>query len=63
MTYSTKLSSTYMIVSAVLGEPIMKASIYSSIPMVLAGREHELPIIVVNTVEELYRTGNVWRLS
>ncbi|KJA19164.1 hypothetical protein HYPSUDRAFT_89487 [Hypholoma sublateritium FD-334 SS-4] len=41
----------------VLGEPIRKASIYSSTPMVLAGREHELPIIVVNTVEELYRTG------
>ncbi|KAF9473507.1 hypothetical protein BDN70DRAFT_885760 [Pholiota conissans] len=42
---------------AVLGEPIRKASIYASMSMVLAGREHELPIIVVNTVEELYRTG------
>jgi hypothetical protein len=27
--------------------------------MVLAGRAHELPIIVVNTVEELYRTGEL----
>lgn len=30
--------------------------------MVLAGREHELPIIVVNTVEELYRTGKQFYL-
>jgi len=26
--------------------------------MVLGGREHELPIVIVNCVEELYRTGN-----
>ena len=25
--------------------------------MVLGGREHELPIIVVSCIEELYRTG------
>ncbi|KDR82056.1 hypothetical protein GALMADRAFT_240517 [Galerina marginata CBS 339.88] len=41
----------------VLGESLRKASIYSTTPMVLGGREHELPIVVVNCVEELYRTG------
>uniref|UniRef100_A0A8H8CQH4 Rho-GAP domain-containing protein n=1 Tax=Psilocybe cubensis TaxID=181762 RepID=A0A8H8CQH4_PSICU len=41
----------------VLGEPIRKASIYSSTYVVLGGREHCLPIIVVNCIEELYRTG------
>ncbi|KAF5311856.1 hypothetical protein D9619_002312 [Psilocybe cf. subviscida] len=44
-------------VISVLGEPIRAASIYSSVPVVLSGREHEIPIVVVNTVEELYRTG------
>jgi hypothetical protein len=45
------------VAAAVLGESIRRASIYSSTTMVLGGREHELPIIVVNCVEELYRTG------
>jgi hypothetical protein len=27
--------------------------------MVLGGREHELPIVVVTAVEELYRTGKL----
>ncbi|CAA7269869.1 unnamed protein product [Cyclocybe aegerita] len=42
---------------AVLGEPIRRASLYASTQMVLAGREHELPILIVHCVEELYRTG------
>ncbi|KAF8161657.1 hypothetical protein B0H34DRAFT_701973 [Crassisporium funariophilum] len=42
---------------AVLGEPLRKAAIYASTTMVLGGREHELPTIVVSCVEELYRTG------
>ncbi|PPQ81723.1 hypothetical protein CVT25_013447, partial [Psilocybe cyanescens] len=41
----------------VLGEPIRKASMYSSTNVVLGGREHCLPIIAVNCIEELYRTG------
>ncbi|KAF8809756.1 Rho GTPase activation protein [Phlegmacium glaucopus] len=41
----------------VLGEPVRKASIYASTAMVLGGREHELPILVVSCIEELYRTG------
>lgn len=41
----------------VLGEPLRKTSIYASMTMVLGGREHELPIIVVGCIEELYRTG------
>ena len=41
----------------VLGEPLRKASIYASTTMVLGGREHDLPIIVVSCIEELYRTG------
>ncbi|KAF4615756.1 hypothetical protein D9613_012427 [Agrocybe pediades] len=41
----------------VLGEPVRKASIYASATMILGGREHQLPIVVINSVEELYRTG------
>lgn len=41
----------------VLGEPLRKTSIYASMTMVLGDREHELPIIVVSCIEELYRTG------
>lgn len=43
--------------TVVLGEPLRKVSIYASTTMVLGGREHDLPIIVVSCVEELYRTG------
>ncbi|KAF4615830.1 hypothetical protein D9613_012439 [Agrocybe pediades] len=42
---------------AILGEPVRKASIYASTTMILGGREHQLPIVVINSVEELYRTG------
>ncbi|PPR04254.1 hypothetical protein CVT24_013345 [Panaeolus cyanescens] len=41
----------------VMGEYIRRASIYSSSTMILGGREHELPILVVSCIEELYRTG------
>jgi hypothetical protein len=41
----------------VLGKPLWEASIYSSTMMVLGGREHKLPIVIVNCVEELYCTG------
>ncbi|KIM42350.1 hypothetical protein M413DRAFT_132106 [Hebeloma cylindrosporum] len=41
----------------VFGKAIRQASIYSSTMMVLGGREHELPILIVSCVEELYRTG------
>ena len=41
----------------VLGEPIRKASVYSPTTMVLGGREHELLIVIVNCIEELYHTG------
>ena len=44
--------------AVVFGKLIREASIYSSTMMVLGGREHELPIVIVNCVEELYRTGN-----
>jgi hypothetical protein len=51
------LRSAITIPAVVLGTPIRQASIYSSTMMVLGGREHELPILIVNCVEELYRTG------
>lgn len=41
----------------VFGKPIQKASIYSSTVVALGGREHELLIVVVNCIEELYRIG------
>ncbi|KAF8873608.1 hypothetical protein CPB84DRAFT_1798280 [Gymnopilus junonius] len=41
----------------VLGEPLRKSWTYSSTTQVLGGREHELPVLVVHCVEELYRTG------
>jgi len=31
--------------------------VYSPTMMVLGGREHELLIVIVNCIEELYRTG------
>jgi hypothetical protein len=50
-------SGALRIYSVVLGETLRKASIHASTTMVLGGREHELPIIVVSCIEELYRTG------
>lgn len=41
----------------VFGEHLRKVSIYASISVVLGGREHELPVVVVTAVEELYRKG------
>ncbi|EDR07636.1 uncharacterized protein LACBIDRAFT_327503 [Laccaria bicolor S238N-H82] len=41
----------------VFGEHLRKVSIYASISVVLGGRDHELPVVVVSAVEELYRTG------
>jgi hypothetical protein len=51
------LCSSITVPAVVLGKPIRGASIYSSTMMVLGGREHELPILIVNCVEELYRAG------
>ena len=51
------LATLLILIQVVLGEPLRKASIYASTTMVLGGREHELPIIVVSCIEELYRTG------
>ena len=45
--------------TAVFGEHLRKVSIYASIKVVLGGREHELPVVVVSAVEELYRTGKL----
>ncbi|PPQ71663.1 hypothetical protein CVT26_010582 [Gymnopilus dilepis] len=41
----------------VLGEPLRKSWVYSSTTHALGGRNHELPVLVVHCVEELYRTG------
>ena len=41
----------------VLGELLRETSIYALMTMVLGGREHDLLIIVVSCIEELYPTG------
>lgn len=46
-----------LLLTAVFGEHLRKVSIYASISVVLGGREHELPVVVVTAVEELYRKG------
>lgn len=52
-------SNLTLLLTAVFGEHLRKVSIYASIKMVLGGREHELPVVVVSAVEELYRTGKL----
>jgi hypothetical protein len=49
--------SSITVPAVILEKPIREASIYSSTMVVLGGREHELSIMIVNRVEELYRTG------
>ena len=51
------LCSLITVPAVVFGKLIQKASIYSSTVVALGGREHELPIVVVNCIEELYRIG------
>jgi hypothetical protein len=55
--YFDFLCSLITIPAVVLGKPIREASMYSSTMMILGGREHELLIMIVNCVEELYCTG------
>lgn len=53
----SRITDPFEFIAVVLGESLRKASIYASTTMVLGGREHELPIVVVSCIEELYRTG------
>ncbi|KAF5318773.1 hypothetical protein D9619_010873 [Psilocybe cf. subviscida] len=54
--FNHKFTSTWIFSpSAVFGEPIRAASIYASVPVVVTRGEYEIFIIVVKTVEELYR--------
>lgn len=57
MFYFSSPDLSSRVLPVVFSEPLHKASIYASSSVVLGGREHDLPIVVVGCVEELYRTG------
>ncbi|KAF9445942.1 hypothetical protein P691DRAFT_762044 [Macrolepiota fuliginosa MF-IS2] len=49
--------NSFLSIDGVIGKPLADVFTHASLSLPIAGTEHFLPTIVVNCVEELYRTG------